>query len=358
MKAMTGSLLLADGATVRAAFSNLALAAVRKGSTDRLTARHGSARFRSWTIVAVAVCACAGVVTEARAITVAPHPLHVTDGMFTDFPASNSEWDETRPSVHVQDFAFNPVNGTGGAELYVEGGISLQQPTLWLLYDAYALHSANFQSDSFFDIFFQTKEPPLPDIPGSGGSTTDYLIRVLQGGAFEAFEKPDDGLAAPLDGQGNFIVDSNSPWTPVNTSELNDFHASLSFGFSPDHNASTGDPDPHLIVEFDVTTRTPFIAPTPGDPGQPGSPGAYDPAPAFWGAGKGGEHDPPMTSEIFQLNPDGSVLRADPVFDANGDPAKQPQDVATVPEPAGVLLLGIGALGALGARVRRQRRTA
>jgi hypothetical protein len=72
--------------------------------------------------------------------------------------------------------------------------------------------------------------------------------------------------------------------------------------------------------------------------------GIYDPAPAFWSATctncSGGialsaAADPPISSAIFTLNPDGTVS-VSPVFGTSGGPIQQPNET---PEPASLWLI-------------------
>jgi hypothetical protein len=72
-----------------------------------------------------------------------------------------------------------------------------------------------------------------------------------------------------------------------------------------------------------------------------------------------GVTDPPISSAIFTLNPDGTTT-VTPALGANGDPVLQPQNV--VPEPSSQVLAGVGLLivigsgwaaGRLGRRPRR-----
>jgi hypothetical protein len=100
------------------------------------------------------------------------------------------------------------------------------------------------------------------------------------------------------------------------------------------------------MAEFDVTINR---APA----GQ--SNGLYSPNPAFWSASTGGlggvsltSLDPPITSGIFQLNPDGTTTVA-PVLTSSGAPILE----GDVPEPATWWVVGSGALALLALRKRK-----
>jgi hypothetical protein len=246
---------------------------------------------------------------------IAVAPTHTTDGLFnagtlpqTDGP----EW--SGPNVVKTFFPVAP-DGSGGAFLYVDQGAGPQLGTLFLMYD-YVNGNGSFVN-TFFDVFFQDRV-----------DNTDYDIRV-QGAGFTAFEKP-FGPPSGLNPDGSFNF-SSAPWTVLTTADLAlaNFHGAVGFGPSP--NSSTS----HLQAEFDLTINS-------AGSGTPN--GIYDPAPAFWsatctncaGLGVGTQGDPPITSGIFQLNPDGTTI-VTPVLGASGGPLQQPNESA--PEPASLLLV-------------------
>jgi hypothetical protein len=246
---------------------------------------------------------------------IAVAPTHTTDGLFnagtlpqTDGP----EW--SGPNVVKTFFPVAP-DGSGGAFLYVDQGAGPQLGTLFLMYD-YVNGNGSFVN-TFFDVFFQDRV-----------DNTDYGIRV-QGAGFTAFEKP-FGPPSGLNPDGSFNF-SSAPWTVLTTADLAlaNFHGAVGFGPSP--NSSTS----HLQAEFDLTINS-------SGSGTPN--GIYDPAPAFWsatctncaGLGVGTQGDPPITSGIFQLNPDGTTI-VTPVLGASGGPLQQPNESA--PEPASLLLV-------------------
>jgi hypothetical protein len=214
---------------------------------------------------------------------------HNTDGGFNlngGSPTSEGpEW--TGPNV-VKTFFPVVADGSGGAYLYVEQGPG----TLFLMYDYVTGNSSS--PSTFFDVFFQDQV-----------NNTDYGVRI-QGTSFSAFEKP-FGIPSPLAGDGSFDF-SSSPWTALTSADLTlaNFHAAMGFGPSPNSASS------HLLAEFDLTTNSAGL-------GQPN--GIYDPAPAFWSATctncsnviTGVQGDPPISSGIFQLNPDGTTT-VTPVF--------------------------------------------
>ncbi len=255
-------------------------------------------------------------------------PVHTTDGMFTNA----SEWDATRATV--TEVHFPVVGNTGGANLFVEQSSGV----LYLMYDYTNSNALGLSpGNAAFNVFFQ-----VPNDNTQGGE--DYVVHFT-GSTFQAFEKLTSGPASPLNPDGSF--DLNSPvWTPLSTDDLAraGFQTAIGFGHDP---ATPAVPD-HLLAEFQLNLQS---ASNPGG-------GFYDPAPAFWSAsvsGTGGPAaDPPISSGIFELNPDGTTIVI-PVFGANGGPALQPQDV-TVPEPASVTLTGLGVALLVAGRRRMARR--
>ena len=239
---------------------------------------------------------------------------HVTDGGFNlpNGPQTSDGPEWSGPNV-VKDFFPVAPDGSGGAYLYVEQGSGNQAGTLFLMYD-YVNGTAN-NANTFFDVFFQDRP-----------ANTDYGIRI-QGNSFTAYEKA-FGPPSPLSADGSFDF-GGAPWTPVTAADLNlaNFHGAIGFGTSPNLVAN------HLMAEFDLTINS-------GVAGQPN--GIYDPAPAFWSASckNCGPVDPPITSGIFVLNPDGSTT-VTPVLGPSGGPQQQPNET---PEPATVWLM-VPALG-------------
>jgi hypothetical protein len=211
---------------------------------------------------------------------------------------------------------------TGGAYLYVDQGFRTASPpagspdTLFLMYDDVRATAPT----GFFEVFFE--------VP----SDADYLVVIQQPG-FVALERP-HGSPAPLNPDGSFDVSPGSGWSPLTPDDIlrANFHTALGFGPSP--NLGTD----HLMAEFDLSIDNKA-------PGRTGGDGLYDPSPAFWSASKSGNPDPPISSAIFQLNPDGST-DVTPLFGPNGGPVARPQDVVPEPSAAG-LLLGIGVAGSL-----------
>ncbi len=276
--------------------------------------------------------------SSAWAVTPANN-VHITDGIFEP-----NEW-TVNPTTDSQTFGLSPTTNRGGAVLYVEqstggvGGVQKFGTTLDLMYDYIAsptvLGAGSNATNSSIDVSFQ--------VPGDG----DYAIHI-NGAGFSAFEKQPgtvsqenpDGTLKFEDAGGNAIA----PWVAFNSLDPDfataDLHAALGFGPSP--NSATS----HLIAEFDLSINSQGSGGAAGG----GNPGLYDPAPAFWSAsGKSGTIDPPISSEIFLLNPDGTTFAA-PLLNGNGDPVSQPSDL---PEPASAMLLTVGIGSTL---LRRKRR--
>jgi hypothetical protein len=265
------------------------------------------------------------------AITTIPVP-HITDGIFTP-----GEWPTATSSQLL--FPFDPTTGAGGAWLYADQGTAAGGPpggalgtTLFLLYD-YTSGTTVPTPNTFFDVFFAVPSQQV-----------DYLVRIMGNNTFTAFEKPISTLA-PTPGGG--FVPQAPPWTPLSQSDLTlaNFHGAIGFGPSPNLSVN------HQIAEFQLTINTTGSNSNPN--------GIYNPSPAFWSASTGGVApgvalaDPPISSAIFTLNPDGTISLA-PVFGPNGDPILQPQTV--IPEPSGFALACAGALCVLGYRLAASRR--
>jgi hypothetical protein len=226
-----------------------------------------------------------------------PGCVHVTNGSF-----GPGEW--TCPTVAKN--TFPQVGGAGGSTLYVDQGGN----NLYLMYDYFG---GGLSPATFFDVFFEV----VPD-------NTDYLARIT-GTTIQAFERPLLS-PAPVLPNGSFNISPGSGWTPLTSQDLQlaNFIGAVGFGVSPD--SAT----PHPMAEFQLTIN------------RPGSPGIYSPAPAFWGASvkPSGGADPPISSAIFQLNPDGSTILI-PVLGGNGAPVMQ--GTAT-PEPGSLNALASGVL--------------
>ena len=294
-------------------------------------------------LAAMALC-CAG----AQAATISFG--HVTDGLFT----SPGEWAGSTVSKQ-----FFPVVGqSGGTYLYVDqsnrqnvnqtGGVSpavvaFNSPnTLFLMYDwvngPSGPNGTNpFNGSSFFDVFFQVNSPVNP---------ADYLVRIFPGSNnFQGYERT-PGLPAPVNADGSFDVGPGSGWAALDAGDLARarFRTAIGFGTSPD------DATNHPMAEFELSIDN--TAPSRG--GAQGEPGLYDPAPAFWSASATVEVDPPISSGIFVLNPNGTTTVI-PVLGPNGGPISQPiQPLATVPEPSTLMLVGLGLMAFLRARKGRK----
>jgi hypothetical protein len=111
-----------------------------------------------------------------------------------------------------------------------------------------------------------------------------------------------------------------------------------------------GDSAPHLLAEFQLSVNTTGGSSNPN--------GIYSPDPAFWSASQDDgpvgsllSLDPPISSGIFTLNPEGGPFSIVPALGPNGDPVFQPEEVA--PEPSALALLALGGLAFLTRRRTR-----
>ena len=246
---------------------------------------------------------------------------------------TDNEW-STAPS---QTFAFNPGTGTGGATLYMQQGFNAtgQQAvetlgdTLYVMVDDTSRTQA-LGSGTVFELLVHQ-------------ATADYLFKLTYTGSSKTLTefKKSPGVVSPTNPDGTLHL-TDPPWTALSSGEVALANASGAIGFGTTPFTSTG---AHQMAEFQISINTPGLAGllTPGTPGFLSV--AY---------GAPGTPDPPISSAIFTLNPDGTTTIA-PVLGPNGDPVLQPQDVA--PEPGTLLLSGLGGMLALGAyALRRSRR--
>jgi len=225
-----------------------------------------------------------------------------------------------------KSFFAPAAGGSGNAWLYVEQSNGI----LYLMYD-YVGNTVSQNSNSFFNVFFQ--------VDGN-----DYGVHITPGG-FTAFEKP-VSILSPLNPDGSFNFNASPPWSAISQGDLalGQLQAKLGFGMS--QNLST----PHWMAEFQLTINSAKSGPQNG---------LYSPAPSFWSASTGGGFnaaslgsDPPITSAIFTLNPDGTTTVVPDL--RNGAPILE--DAAT-PEPATAWMLAFGALALLVLRKLRGWRT-
>jgi len=253
-------------------------------------------------------------VPSALAVTSVGGCGHVSDGLFNGSATSVSDGPEWGcPTVSKSGFA--QVGNAGGAFLYADqDGHNLN-----LMYDYAAGSNA-----SFFDVFFEV----VPD-----GHA--YLVRMPAAGLLEAFERP-IGSVAPLDANGSFALGAGSGWTPLTAADLAlaQFQGAVGFGTSQNNQA------PHPMAEFQLTINQAGAGDQPN--------GVYDPSPAFWSASvnTNGGADPPISSGIFTLNPDGTTT-VTPVLGPNGAPVMQG---SVLPEPATLALFMSGLFGLGAAR--------
>jgi hypothetical protein len=251
------------------------------------------------------------VLTRLACAAVLPVTGHITDGIF-----SPSEW--TGSTVNKSFFALAP-DGSGNAWLYVDQGPS----TLYLGYD-YVGGTITPNAFSFFDVFFQ--------VPNEH---EDYGVRIHSNNTFEFFVKP-FGPPSQIAADGSFDF-HNAPWSPASSMDtaLGQPMGAMAFGSTPNSSSA------HVFVEFQLDINNNLGG------RQPPKDGLYDPSPAFWSGGFQGASlsaaaaDPPITSGIFTLNPDGTTIVM-PVLGANGGPVQQIPE--GVPEPSSLLLVLCGIL--------------
>jgi len=237
---------------------------------------------------------------------------HLTDGLFNHSENPGPDDPEWGGCGTVSKSFFAPApGGTGGAYLYADQS----GPNLYLMYD-YVVGSS---VASFFDVFFEV----VPD-----GHA--YLVRIPASGPLQAFERP-IGDVAPIGSNGSFTIGPGSGWAELSPADLSlaQFQGVVKFGASPNNQTF------HPMAEFQLSINQ------SADPQNPT--GIYDPSPAFWSASvkPGGGADPPLSSGVFTLHPDGTTTVV-PVLSPDGSPVMQG---SVLPEPAPLVLFLSGLLG-------------
>jgi hypothetical protein len=280
-------------------------------------------------ITLIAAFAAACIAMPARAIVIAPPDGPVTnpvsafgitvDGLFTN----PDEWSDVAPRAFISGPPLVPTftfDSAADSFLYaaLAPGVSASQVELYLMYDYKGRTNRSYASgDTIAEIEF-------PIVTGN-------LTVTLKG---KGLEVPLGANPAPSSFFDVFFDVNGSPCG----STCDDLEVGL--GFGPSFGVMGNE---HLLVELEVPLNVPAGFFTGS--GLPTGPldGVYSPAPAFWNASAENDAgDPPISSAIFNINPDGSTLVC---------PSPGPCPVS-VPAPSPLWLLGLG-LAAMGWRRRR-----
>ena len=246
------------------------------------------------------------------------------DGKFTGGQVVGSsfvigpEWSDITPAAFTAALtpggSPTPVAvGSPNATALLYAGLDPGHDDVYLMYDYKLRTTQSFAPGTVAaDIAF-----PIT-VGANGRQNIDVVFTAL----------PGSGFAVTVNGL------AGSPSVPASSLGI---EGAISFG------PSTLDTLDHMLVELSV----PLLIPANFGPAFPGAGenGIYSPDPAFWNADlTNNAGDPPISSAIFEINPDGSTFIL-PIF---------PSDT---PEPGTVALLtGLGASAGI-FLTRRRRRT-
>ena len=253
-----------------------------------------------------------------------PASIHniTTDGQFTGGQVSGGqfvigpEWSDITPVAFTAALTAggNPTPvaaGSPNATALLYAGLDPGHDSVYLMYDYKLRTNPVFAPGTVAaDVAF-----PIT-VDANGPQNIDVRFTANAGGGFDITV---NGLAG-------------SP--SVLASSLGMVGA---IGFGP----SALDTASHMLVELEV----PLAIPANFGPAfnRAGTSGVYSPAPAFWAADlQNNAGDPPISSAIFQINPDGSTIIR--------------PSVGPVPEPGSMALLASLGLSC-SVLLKRQRRT-
>jgi hypothetical protein len=257
-------------------------------------------------------------------------PVNV-DGQFS----GGGEWSDITPAWFHSDTTTGatPVPaGNASANSLLFAGLAkdtpASDPELYLMYDFLGRQS-------------------LPTTPGEFLGNVNFPVTVAGGASRNLTVTFNENATVTGATVSIDLHDGTGPHDPA----VLGIEGAVGFGTTPASIVGAGSPFAtiqHELIELGVPLLIPAGFGSPGSSiPQGGVRGdnkgdGYSPAPAFWNANanKSPSVDPPISSAIFQINPNGSTLI---------QPLPMP-----MPEPSTFVLAGLGALGLWGiARKRR-----